>query len=483
MGNRLVEQFSAALRVSTPLVGIETPDQGATIGLLCQSANGDRPILRFDLSGGVVGLGEKGKEEADALAQVAGVPDPSQLVNASETLALALRLAPKSILFIYNVPFLFDNPVAVQAIQNCRDQFKANKRCLVLLGGVIKLPQELQNDVILLEEEYPAPEELQEILLSIYQPAREKYDWPELTEKEQENVIDALRGLPAFLAEQITAMSLDKEKGLDLGALWERKKKAIEQTPGLSLDRETVTFDDVAGLENLKDLAMGLFNGRNPPKIIVRIEEIEKAMAGAAKGSLGDSSGVSQDALQTLLNAMEDNDWRGLLAEGVPGSGKSLISKVMGGQFGCLSLAADMGAMKGSLVGESEAKVRNFVKLVKSIAGKGGAFFVATSNDSSFLRPELIERFSFGRWQFEKPDREQRLAIWKIHLDKLNMPFDESTLPNDEGWVGRNIRNCVELAWRLDITPKEASRFVSVGGKSLKASRSLIDGQKRQVDL
>lgn len=489
MENKLVKQFSAALRISTPIIGIETPDQAATIGLLCQSANGDRPILRFDLSGGVVGINERGKEEADALAQVAGVknekgdPAPEQLVNASETLVLALRLQPKSVLFILNASYLFDNPVAVQAIQNCRDPFKASKRALVLLGGVIKLPSELQNDVVIFEEEYPTPEELKGILLSVYQPAAEKYAWPALTEKEVENAVDALRGLPAFLAEQITAMSLDKEKGLDLIALWERKKKTIEQTPGLSIDRETGTFDDVAGLENLKDLAHGLFTGRKPPKVIVRLEEIEKALAGAQKGSPGDSSGVSQDALQTLLNAMEDNNWRGLLAEGVPGSGKSLISKVMGGQFGCLSLSADLGAMRASLVGESEGRVRQFIKMIKAIGGDGGAFFVATSNDSSALKPELVERFSFGRWQFDKPDKEARQAIWQIHLDKYGLDYGPGDYPDDEGWVGRNIRNCVELAWRLNISLRDAARFVSIGGKALKASRPQSDKQQRSVDL
>lgn len=483
MDNKLVRQISAALRVSTPLIGIETPDQAATISLLIQNVNGDRPYLRFDLSGGLAGLNELGKAEVEDIAKEAGVQDPSQLVNAGETLALALRLRPKSVLFVANAPFLFDNSTCVQAMANLRDKFKGNKRCLVLLGGIIKLPAELQNDVVLFEEEYPTAAELQEILLSVYRPSAEKYGWGELNGNTLENAIDALRGLPAFLAEQIVAMSLDKEKGLDLDALWGRKKKTIEQTPGLSIDRETGTFDDVAGLENLKDLAQGLFTGRNPPKVIVRIEELEKSMAGARKDTPGDSSGVSQDALQTLLNAMEDNNWRGLLAEGVPGSGKSLISKVMGGQFSCLSISADLGAMKASLVGESEAKVRNFVKMVKAIAGEGGAFFVATSNGTGNLPPELIERFSFGRWEFDRPDRTQRLAIWKIHLAKYGMSFDENALPVDDNWVGRNIRNCCELAWRMDISLKEASRFVSISGRVLKASRSTVSDSQRQVDL
>lgn len=479
--NKLVRQFAAALRVSTPLIGIETPDQAATISLLCQAANGDRPFLRFDLSGGVQGLTERGSEEANALAQAAGVPDPSQLVNASETLALALQLQPKSVLFVCNVGYLFDNSVAVQAIANLRDQFKSNKRCLVLLGGVIKFPSELQNDVILLEEEYPTPAELQEMLLSVYQPAAEKYSWAELTEKDAENAVDALRGLPAFLAEQITAMSLDKEKGLDLESLWQRKVKAIEQTEGMTVDKQEFNFRDIAGLENIRELGQGIFAGRNPPKLLIRLDELEKAVAGAGKTG-GDTSGVSQDALGVVLSAMEDNNWRGFIAQGPPGSGKSLITKALGGEFDCLSIALDFGAMKDSLVGGSERKIRSAMKMVKAIAGEN-AFFVATCNRPDILPPEFMARFSFGIWQFDKPDKEQRLTIWHIHLAKLSLPFDESILPDDEGWVGRDIRNCAELAWRLDISPKEASRFISVGGKTLKASALSSSQQSRRIDL
>ena len=63
MENKLIKQFSAALRVSTPLIGVETPDQGATISPLTRAMNGDRPCLRFDLSGGLRGLNELGKGE------------------------------------------------------------------------------------------------------------------------------------------------------------------------------------------------------------------------------------------------------------------------------------------------------------------------------------------------------------------------------------------------------------------------------------
>ena len=484
MDNKLVRQISAALRVSTPLIGIETPDQSATISLLIKNVNGDRPYLRFDLSGGLAGLNELGKAEVEELAKEAGVPDPGQLINASETLALALRLQPKSVLFVLNSPYLFDNPVAVQAISNLRDQFKSNKRCLVLLGGMIKLPAELQNDVVLFEEEYPTAAELQEILLSVYRPSAEKYGWGELDGKTLENAIDALRGLPAFLAEQITAMSLDKERGLDLDSLWQRKIKAIEQTPGLSVDRGVGELVNPVGQEEVEALADGIFAGKHPPKCILRLDEVDKLFAGmGAKGGAGDSSGVSQDMAGVFLRAMEDYRWQGLLAKGSPGTGKTLLSKAIGRKYGILSIGADTGAMRGSLVGQSEAMARSFIKQVLAIAGEGGALFVATCNKVDTLPPEVIARFTLGLWEFDKPDKQAREGIWLSHLEKYDLNYVLGDLPDDEGWVGRDIRNCCELAWRMGVSPKVASRFVGIGGKPLKASRSTNAAPQRQVDL
>lgn len=483
--NKLVRQFSAALRVSTPLIGIETPDQAATINLITQNVNGDRPYLRFDLSGGLAGLNEVGKAEAEELANLAGVQDPIQLVNASETLALALRLQPRSVLFVLNAPYLFDNDVAVQAISNLREQFKSNKRCLVMLGGIIKLPAELQNEVVLFGEEYPTGAELQEILLSVYQPAAEKYGWGDwLDGKTLENAVDALRGLPSFLAEQITAMSLDKEKGLDLDSLWQKKIKAIEQTPGLSVDRGVGELVNPVGQEEVMALAEGIFQGRQSPKAIIRLDEIDKLFAGmGAKGGPGDSSGVSQDAAGAFLRAMEDYRWIGLLAKGVPGTGKTLLSKALGRKYGVLSIGADTGAMRGSLVGQSEAMVRGFIKQILAIAGEGGALFIATCNKVDTLPPEVIARFTLGLWEFDKPDKQAREGIWLSHLEKYDLNYGLGDLPDDEGWVGRDIRNCCELAWRMGVSPKRAARFVGIGGKPLKASATSATVPQRQVDL
>lgn len=501
----LIEKFKAARRVSTPLIGIETPDQLATIEQISLPVvNGSNPLLRWDIAQGLRALNPEGQDalakvlenlDPQDLAKVLDGRDPSATNRPGEALALAGSLPGGSVLFFLNAHRFVSESEAdrangeiAQAVLNLRERFKMNRRTLVLLAPSFSLPVELAQDIMVFSENLPGEEQLKGIVLSQYGIVAEKYNLPALEEKTLVIAVDALRGLASFPAEQITAMSLVKgSKGsIDLGAMWERKIKQVEQTPGLTVDKGKESFDDVIGLEDLLALGKGIFEGRNPPKLVVRLDEIEKSIAGAGKGSVGDSSGTSQDALGVVLREMEDNGYTGLIAVGAPGTGKSLVTKALAGQFGCLSIALDMGAAKGSLVGQSEANIRQAMKIIFALAGLGGAFFVATCNNISALPPELIARFSFGLWEVEKPGKQARLAMWRLHCEKKGLPApSENDLPDDSAFVGREIRNCVDLAWRMGCSLKEASRFVSVGGKPLKATRPRWGGSasEQKIDL
>jgi hypothetical protein len=98
-----------------------------------------------------------------------------------------------------------------------RDVFKTNGRTLTLLttpGAV--LPDELTQDVLVLDEPLPAAEDLTRILEATMA-AAECGTQADASGK----AVDSL-GLAAFPAEQVLAMS--RKKGLDLEQLWERKR-------------------------------------------------------------------------------------------------------------------------------------------------------------------------------------------------------------------------------------------------------------------
>lgn len=454
-----LKQFVQDIRRSgTPLAVIESSDQYATIGEVSAIVNGQSPKIQWDFIRGTEALGatEELRREADKVrAEV--FFDPTANVDATVNnpvalLAMAAKLPERAVLFMVNAQSWIegDNGVAArQALHNLRDALKANGATLFMLAPRINLAPEIVGDVEIFNEPLPDRAQLEAIVTGLCEEA-------EIPLPDAKQAVDALVGLSAFRAEQVAALAARKT-GLDIDTLWERKKQAVSQTPGLSVDKDTFTFDDIGGHNRIKQFGKLLFNGPEPPAVVIRVEEIEKVMGGAS----GDTSGTSQDALQVLLSGMEDWNFGGIIAYGPPGSGKSLFSKALANTFSKPCISLDLNATKGSLVGSSEARVRQAFGVITAIAGKGGAFFVATANKLSTVPPELRRRFRYGVWMFDLPTPEERAAIWKLNLDKYGL----APLPDgfdDEGYSGADIRSICELAWRCGVGVAEARGFITL---------------------
>src|SRR5437667_8685407 len=119
--------------------------------------------------------------------------------------------------------------------------------------------------------------------------------------------VDALIGLAAFPAEQVLAMSLSKN-GLDLDRLWERKCQAVEHTLGLAIWRGGETFDRIGGCDNIKRFLTAVLHGREAPRVIVFVDEIEKAFTGTGT----DMSGVKTETKWNRTGDLPDDEgWTG----------------------------------------------------------------------------------------------------------------------------------------------------------------------------
>ena len=483
----LVETFRAARLRGVPIVAVTTPDQPAVIQVLRETENGKAqaaPLVRWDCVTGMAPLNGAGEV---ALMRLVGVDSvtynreneeqvlqfQAAVRQATREPDAALEAAARlpgcdeaagtlgSVLFFQNAHLFFgvDFPghAAVrQAASNLRDKFKASNRLLVLLAPELTLPVELSQDVIVLDDPYPDESRLREIVLDQYRGA----GLPEPDAETLAKAVDALRGCASFPAEQITAMSLRKS-GLDLDALRERKRKEIEKVRGMFVDRESVTLSAVGGKEQAKRLLRGVFMGRARPGMVVRVDEIEKFLAGAGSSGPGDSTGVSQDQAGVLLKEMEDNGWTGLILVSPPGCGKTLLSKALGGEFDVMSVALDLGGTKDKWVGSSEQAVRQAFKTIKAAAGQGGAFFIATCNKLEAVSPELRRRFRLGIWYDDLPTAEERAQIWTIQLKARGLPLD-SPRPDDKGWTGADVRNCCEIeSTRLNSSHEIPSRMPS----------------------
>lgn len=443
-------------RAAVPLLAIQTADPAEIIRLAVQESDGEKPspVLAWDCIHGINPL----NTEAEAISKflnndmepAIATGNPIEALRALERLGEEDSAANTVIVTLGMADVLADPSTGIpvrQALWNLRDVLSRQSILLILtvpLGWRNPFP----DDVAVLLSPLPTREEHEGIACKLCDAA----DIKEPSKKDRERISDALLGLSGFASEQAVALSLTKS-GIDIESLWARKRQQISETPGLSVYAGKETFDDLGGLQQAKKLFTSLLNGKRKPGAVIFIDEIEKSLA----GSTGDTSGVSQSMLQYLLTYMQDNNATGSIFVGPPGAAKSAFAKAIGNEGSIPTVSLDLGGIKGSLVGESEARMRKALSVITAISG-GRPFFVATCNAISILPPELRRRFTIGTMFFDLPSNTERDAIWPIYLKKYGLK--DKKLPACEGWTGAEIRQCADLADRLGTSLMEAAKFI-----------------------
>lgn len=444
----LQKQFLAARDKSVPLIAIRTADPAATIAQLAQVAvtaeNRQAMALQWDGLNGITGV--VGNQAGMQWAQS---NKAAKSGNPIDALVEAHKMPESAVLFLMNGNDYYNDPQFRQGVWNLRDPFKRNWRTLVVTQSTGGVPLSLEHDFLIIDEPLPGPDELGEIVRSQHRAGNLAIPNDDILAR----AVDATSGLSAFAAEQAVALSLRRD-GLDLQALRERHRQMIENTKGLTVWRGGENFDSVGGLKSFIQFAKRFISaGRYRPGAVLFIDEIEKAMAGIH----GDLTGISQDYLASLLGYMQDLGIPGILLMGHPGTGKSLLAKAFGNQAGVPTIKADLGAMHGSLVGESQHSLRHALKVTTAVS-QGRPVVIATCNSVAILPPELVNRF---KWRFfvDLPDDEEKATIWPVHLSKRDLDL-KLKRPNDSNWNGREIEQCCETAYQLNINLLEAAQYV-----------------------
>jgi len=453
---KMLEQFEAARYASTPLIAVLSADPQATIDSICGLPKlevdelknlSETPIVQWDRMRGVSALTTEGSRGIAA----AGIKpnDAKQIVNPADALILAAQMPAGTIFFMHAMHLFIKEPDVQQGLWNLRDQCKGDFRSIVSLAPSLDLPELLRSDMTVFNEPLPTSDDLRTLVNGISHAAHDRDKSIKLpTPQEMERALEALCGLAAFPAEQVTTMCMT-DKGLDFEMMWERKRQAINATHGLSVWKGDKV--NIGGLVNSRSFLSSIIGNFS---CIVLLDELEKLTAGAGT----DTSGSTTKQVGSFLTWSSDRKMSGVMAMGVRGAGKTILAKWLASQTGKMLIVMNIAAMEGSLVGESVANLEASFKVIDAVAMVKPPLFIGTTNNVEALSPELRRRFNLCTFFFDLPDGDERKEIWPIHLKAYDVA--DRALPEDHGWTGAEIESCCQLAKLTGKPLKHAAQFI-----------------------
>ena len=390
------------------------------------------------------GLNVSGHAEQDVSSN-----DPLAAIRSINALATPDGTA---ILVLQNFHRFLQSAEVVQALSRQIVTGKQNRTIVIVLSPVVQIPTELEKMFVVMEHDLPNRQELDEIARGI---ATEEGELPE--DAELQSVLDAASGLTRMEAESAFSLSLVRRERITSDAVWELKTQTLKKSGLLSLYRGDSDFSGLGGLSSLKAFC-------------------KRAMLHSHQG-----------------NPLKRP--RGVMLLSPPGCGKSQFCKALGKEVGRPVLILDVGSLMGSLVGQSEERTRQALRIIdamapcvvmideveKAFAGMHGSgdsgvasrmfgtflswlndhesdvFVVCTANDVSKLPPEFgrSERFD-GVFFLDLPSREEKDAIWDIYRELFAIDADQR-LPEDSNWTGAEIKACCRLSALLDLPLKQAA--------------------------
>lgn len=448
----LAERFSEMVRACFTALWIEShehEDALTEIAQLCRS-EGWR-LASWDVEQGLNIIGQQPTAEIGSTDPLAAIRSLSAFAAASDE----TREPLPALLVLVNFHRFLSSGELVQALARQISAGKQNRTFVVILSPVVQIPTELEKQFVVIEHDLPGREQLAEIARGV---ATNESELP--SGQEFERVIDAAMGLTRYESEGAFSLSLVRHDRLQANVLWEQKAQMLKKSGLLSLHHGSEDFTSLGGLEALKSFCK-----------------------------------------RSLLRPGRDNARkraRGVLLLGVPGTGKSAFAKALGKETGRPTLVLDIGALMGSLVGQTEQNIRQALKVAdamspcicfvdeieKALSGVGNSgdsgvstrlfgtllswmndhtsdvYLIATCNDISKLPPEFsrAERFD-GIFFLNLPQASEKRRIWQMYLSYYGLDAQQR-LPDDASWTGVEIKSCCRLAALLDVPLVAAAQNV-----------------------
>ena len=351
-------------------------------------------------------------------------------------------------------PFLKEEHFEIirQIRELCR--INNNNQFLIIQTPYIVRIKDLQKEVPILELSLPKNETLKVLLESL----TENLEFDKRPKSDDiDDIVSASKGLSIMEAEitykKIIALKNRLTK-YEIPLIVKEKEQIIKKSGVLEYYHPEGNFKEIGGLDNLKQW----------------LKKRGKAF--------------SKDAKDFGLTSP-----KGVLLLGVPGCGKSLVSKTIANEWNLPLLKFDLASVFGSLVGESEANMKEALSLAdtispsilwideieKGLSGVGSSsdggvsskifgmllnwmqeknsevFVIATANDISSIPPELLRKGRFDEIFFvDLPNATERKEIFEIHINKIKRDikkFDiDKLVENSKGFSGAEIEEAIKEA-------------------------------------
>ena len=286
---------------------------------------------------------------------------------------------------------------------------------VVVVAPVFTCPPSLEKEFTLVDFPFPSKYELRQLLAQNASKVVDKYkNVVEEAKKNENDLIDAVRGLTINEADNAFSKSLVSKKRFDIPTIIEEKRQMIRKSGVLEYRQPKYDISQVGGLDTLIDWLM------------------TRRLA------------FTDDARQFGLPMP-----KGVLLVGIPGTGKSLMCDVLATIYKMPLLRLDLGAVFNRYVGESESNLRRSLLMAeacspcilwideveKGIAGTGGdntgvsdrifgtmltwmqdkdqpVFVIATANNVHGIPPEFMRAGRFDEIFFlDLPDENQRRDV------------------------------------------------------------------------
>lgn len=349
------------------------------------------------------------------------------------------------------------DPNVKRTLRDLSSALRVSLSTVILLSPILRIPEELEKDLTIVDYPLPGREEIRALLSQIAQDlAGNPTLQVDLSPESVEAMVDAAIGLTLNEAENVFAKTLVLRQRLskeEAPLIYSEKRQIIRKSGLLEYIDSTETLDSVGGLEILKEWVV----------------KRRRAMAPGAR-----EFGLMPP--------------RGLLLVGVQGCGKSLAAKAIASELGFPLLRMDVGRLFSKMVGETELNVRRALATAETVApvvlwideiekGLSGVksssasdagttsrlfgtiitwlqekqapvFVVATANEIEELPPEILRKGRFDEIFFvDLPAEAERREIFRIHLQKRGRDpqrFDLAYLAQiSEGYSGAEIEQAI----------------------------------------